>query len=493
MRPGQQVATLADLGKNSHLHLGVRPLSPSENAATVLVRGKNVCGAGTLGYVDPIPYLATYGPGGGGGAPAEGSFVRATDNGEIYRIAGGAPIYVSDWNTVGGLQPFTDLSRAQINALPAVPRDGTFVAAAGYVYRIAGGAPIYISTWNAVGGPQTTVTIDHAAIDNAGAGGGWNHLRKYPADGTFVAAAGYVYRIAGGAPIYVSTWSAVGGAQPTVAIDHAAIDNADGGVPWNHLRKYPVDGTFVAAAGYVYRIAGGAPLYVSSWTAVGGEKPVVVVDHAAIDRADGPKPWNHLRHYPADGTLIRAGLTGAGYVVRSGIAAVTTSTSGTVVDPKVITNSGGAVPWNHLRKPPTPPVSAPGPASSKSPGSALAAPKPVSPGGATRTVVVRDRIAVYRLAGVPKGCVRPGRVFTLRASAVRRSASSGFRRVVRVDFLSGKRRVRRDVVAPYSLGFTVGNTARPGSTVPLTAEVFVQTKKGAVKKHPVRVSLVVCR
>src|SRR5205807_9775355 len=112
--------------------------------------------------------------------------------------------------------------------------------------------------------------IDPAAIDNAGAGGVWNHLRQYPLDGTFVASsAGFVYRFAGGAPIYVSSWNAVGGSQPATLIDQAAIDNADGASPWNHVHKYPADGTFVAGStGAVYPAAGGAPTPTSGLTAL---------------------------------------------------------------------------------------------------------------------------------------------------------------------------------------------------------------------------------
>lgn len=47
---------------------------------------------------------------------------------------------------------------------------------------------------------------------NAGSGEVWNHLRVYPADGTFLDGhstgtdGGSVYRVAGGAPIAVTTW-----------------------------------------------------------------------------------------------------------------------------------------------------------------------------------------------------------------------------------------------------------------------------------------------
>jgi cell wall-associated NlpC family hydrolase len=71
------------------------------------------------------------------GPPGEGSFVSHA--GFVYRIAGGAPIYVSNWATVGGAQPTTPLSDAQFAALPQYPRDGTFLGASG------GG--VFVSRW----------------------------------------------------------------------------------------------------------------------------------------------------------------------------------------------------------------------------------------------------------------------------------------------------------------------------------------------------------
>ena len=173
--------------------------------------------------------------------------------------------------------------------------DGTFVSNSGFVYRIAGGAPIYVSSWNAVGGPQPTTALSNAQFAA---------LPQYPADGSLISstATGMVYEIAGGAPLYVSNWNAIGGARPSVGVDQAAIDNADGGTPWNHLHRYPADGSLISstATGMVYEIAGGAPLYVSNWNAIGGARPSVGVDQAAIDNADGGTPWNHLHRYPAD-------------------------------------------------------------------------------------------------------------------------------------------------------------------------------------------------
>jgi uncharacterized protein YbaR (Trm112 family) len=289
-----------------------------------------------------------------GGGFADGSFVSY--NGRVYRIAGGAPIYVSNWADVGGSQPTTALSQAQFDALPQYPADGSFVTgASGRVYRIAGGAPIYVSNWADVGGSHSSVQISQSAIDNADGSAPWNHLHQYPADGSFVTgASGRVYRIAGGAPIYVSSWADVGGSHSSVQISQSAIDNADGSAPWNHLHQYPADGTFVTgASGYVYRIAGGAPIYVNNWADVGGSHPSVQISPSAIANADGSVPWNHLHQYPVDGTLLTV-LSGGVYKVMSGIASLVAKPGAgnrILISQAAIDNAGGAVPWNHLRAP----------------------------------------------------------------------------------------------------------------------------------------------
>jgi hypothetical protein len=263
---------------------------------------------------------------------------------------------VSTWSVFGGSQPVTSLSASQFAALRSSPADGSFVSANGFVYRFAGGAPLYVSSWAAVGGSAPATQIDPAAIANADAGGAWNHVHRYPADGTFVnTGAGYVYRFAGGAPLYVSSWASVGGSQPSTRIDQSAIDNADGGSPWDHVRRYPADGTFIGTSGgYVYRFAGGAPLYVSTWASVGGAQPATGIDQAAVDNADGGAPWNHIRKYPADGTLVNTS-TGVVYRFAGGAplfvstwASIGGSQPSTRVDQAVIDNGDAVVPWNHV-------------------------------------------------------------------------------------------------------------------------------------------------
>jgi hypothetical protein len=166
------------------------------------------------------------------------------------------------------------------------------------VYRFAGGAPIYVSQWSAFGGPQPVTVVDDAALDAGGQGGQFRHVRRNPVDGTFVVGGrrGEVYRFAGGAPIYVSQWSAFGGPQPVTVVDDAALDLAGLGQQFSHVRFSPVDGTILLGeqTGRVYRVGAGVALYVASWDQVGGPQPTAGVDQAAIDRAGQGGPFNHL-------------------------------------------------------------------------------------------------------------------------------------------------------------------------------------------------------
>jgi hypothetical protein len=108
---------------------------------------------------------------------ADGAFVQTA--GVVYRMAGGAPIVVSDWAAVGGgPQPATTLSQSQFDSLPDRPRDGTFLqsGATGRIWRVVKGVATYVPSWTPYGGPQPSVVVDQAALDNAGTGGPWNRL-----------------------------------------------------------------------------------------------------------------------------------------------------------------------------------------------------------------------------------------------------------------------------------------------------------------------------
>jgi hypothetical protein len=110
---------------------------------------------------------------------AEGAFVQIAGRGELYRIAGGAPIYVSSWESVGGtVQPVQTLSQTQFDSLPDRPEDGTFLSsgATGLIWRTVKGVATFVPSWAPYGGPKPTIVVDQAALDNAGTGGVWNLL-----------------------------------------------------------------------------------------------------------------------------------------------------------------------------------------------------------------------------------------------------------------------------------------------------------------------------
>lgn len=176
-------------------------------------------------------------------------------------------------------------------------------------------------------------------------------------DGVFlrIRSTGRVYRVAGRSPIRVTSWAPFGGPQPVVT-----LDTFEG----QGLRHRPLDGTFITGApgGRVYRIAGGAPVHVSSWTPFGGPQPSVVIDQWAIDHPTtltphSPDGWGKLGLHPVDGTVLLAAGTHDHHLVRDGGPLPMTPSwvwtsppTPVAVDPKAIASAGGAAPWNNLRK-----------------------------------------------------------------------------------------------------------------------------------------------
>ena len=175
------------------------------------------------------------------------------------------------------------------------------------------------------GGVKLDVDTDYLDGATATAGIGTLGPTALP-DGTFVSYNGRTYRLAGGAPLYVHSWSPFGGAQPTIALTTAQ---------WQALKPLPADGTFIraTATGKVYRIAGGAPVYVPSWSAFGEPQPTVTIDRWDIQHITSS--LTHLRAVPADGTIVQ-GLPSGQYwqfnAVGMRVATVPSSTAVIVDD-----------------------------------------------------------------------------------------------------------------------------------------------------------------
>ena len=317
------------------------------------------------------------------GPPTEGQYV--SHGGAVYRIVGGAPLYVSNWVHIGGAVATRALTDEEFSKLRAIPAEGTLIwgsapghPQSGSAYRITGGAPVHVTDWSRVGAPPASATmVDLAAILHAGEGGVWNHLRPIPADGTLIWGSapgqplhGSAYRITGGAPVAVTDWGRIGAAPGTAqVVDLAAIVNAGTGGVWDHLRATPADGTLIWGAapgdalhGSVYRVTGGAPVHVTDWARVGaGPGSAQVADLAAIVNAGTGGQWNHLRAQPADGTLIWGSapgdpLDGSVYRIAGGAPVYVSDWSrvgagpgaAQITDLAAIVKAGSGGAWNHL-------------------------------------------------------------------------------------------------------------------------------------------------
>ena len=122
------------------------------------------------------------------------------------------------------------------------------------------------------------------------------------ADGDWIDCGGAIYRIAGGAPIYVSNWANVGGsAGKTVQTPTAAQCTS-------LLARFPADGTVIHgwASGRAFVVAGGAPIRISNFAHVPGHARSIAVDDVAINAAGNGDPRIRLRGQPANGTILWA-------------------------------------------------------------------------------------------------------------------------------------------------------------------------------------------
>jgi hypothetical protein len=115
----------------------------------------------------------------------DNTFIEVYGSPDVYRIAGGAPLYVSSWAGFGGAQPVEMLTPQDFAQLPPYPANGTFLTTTtGLVYRVAGGAPILVTNWDLFGAPQPSVTVDEWDLENTS--NPLAHLRPAPLNGTVV-------------------------------------------------------------------------------------------------------------------------------------------------------------------------------------------------------------------------------------------------------------------------------------------------------------------
>jgi len=116
---------------------------------------------------------------------ADGTFIQASRDSNVYRVAGGAAMLVSSWAGFGGPQPVTMTTASQLAALPPYPASGTFVTTTtGQPYRVAGGTAFPITNPSLFGGQQSAITIDDWDLQNIG--NPLDHLLAVPVNGTVV-------------------------------------------------------------------------------------------------------------------------------------------------------------------------------------------------------------------------------------------------------------------------------------------------------------------
>lgn len=243
---------------------------------------------------------------------ADGKYISY--HGQVYRIAGGAPLYVSgqDAPFLPGWIDNKTVTDAEWASLRAFPADGTYISdvQTGAVYVTVGGAPMYISGDDAPSLSKwaSALPVPHWDFVH------WQHLRQYPADGYYLrdVKSGFVYDTAGGAPFYVSGQDAPALPQWRYAtpVPHGELVNH------LHLRTMPADGTYITdiEMGAAYITLGGAPMYIS------GADASYLPDWAGATRVAHWEfqNWSYLQPYPADGYYLRDIQTNAVYVTAGG-------------------------------------------------------------------------------------------------------------------------------------------------------------------------------
>lgn len=155
-----------------------------------------------------------------------------------------------------------------------------------------------------------------------------------------------LYRLAGRAPVRV--WSKTG--LGTVKAHYVSSTSLA------TLPKTVPDGTFLRGSlrKDVYRVTGGAPVAVTTWGAMGGTRPTVVVDQRALDRAGSGGDYSRLRATPRDGTLLLERASGKRYVTRGGKAlrqAANAPGTRQPVDPVAVAKAGRTLQFSHLLGP----------------------------------------------------------------------------------------------------------------------------------------------
>ncbi len=131
--------------------------------------------------------VAGYGTGVGAPLYPNGTVLQDTTSGSLYTVAGGAPLFVSDPSAIGVTGLAAPVTPATLAAMNPVPTDKTFlITNTGLIFRVAGGTPFPITSWSLFGGPRSSVLIDQWDIDPTNILSPASHLHSTPKNGTIV-------------------------------------------------------------------------------------------------------------------------------------------------------------------------------------------------------------------------------------------------------------------------------------------------------------------
>ncbi len=203
-----------------------------------------------------------------------GTYIKKSGSATVYVVAGGAPIPVPSWTSVGGGKKTVTIPSGSIKKRPfnEYPASGTYVREYGKltVYIIAGGAPIPLPSWASVGGGKKFTSIPVGSIN-------FSMFKDYPVNQTYVREHGSqtVYVVAGGALMPISSWASVGGGKKFTSIP-------SGSTKFAIFNKYPIDGTYVRghATRNLYLVDKGTA-HLTNWLQAG--VTFTDVDQKAID------------------------------------------------------------------------------------------------------------------------------------------------------------------------------------------------------------------
>jgi hypothetical protein len=150
--------------------------------------------------------------------PSNGTLLRDASTSTVYVVAGGSPLRVTDLAAYGDAASAVPVNSTTVARMPKAPWDGTYLetAATHEVYVVAGGAVLRITDWTPFGGSQPAALVADAAVAA---------MPTMPADGTFLQAAGTstAYAVAGGRVTPVDDWAPYGGPQQAVAASPVSI------------------------------------------------------------------------------------------------------------------------------------------------------------------------------------------------------------------------------------------------------------------------------